>query len=164
MKDAAILGVACLIAIVLGAWLFFLDTNEAQAPGAVRAVEVTVLTEGQNALVSERKNYRIRTLDELQELWSMTYTGGGPAIPGVDFERNEVLAVFDGTHSSGGYSIEVESVEDGPLSREISIVRSAPGDSCMTTSAITSPFQIVVVEKTALPIEREDRMVVTECE
>ena len=156
-----ILGICCVLAIVVGGWLFFLDSNEVQAP---TTSGMQVFVEGQNAYIQERKNYRIRSIDELQELWTMTYGPGAPLIPQVDFATREVLAVFDGSHSSGGYRITVESVEDTPLARVVSIVRVSPGATCITTSALTSPFQMVVVERTDLPIQRKERSVIEECE
>ncbi len=163
MRDAVILGVACVIAILVGGWLFFLDSKEASAPTG-GAVEVRILDQGQYAGIEERKNYRIRSLDELQQLWNMVYGPAGPAIPGVDFAKDEVLAVFDGSHSTGGYSVEVESVQDTGLARVIQVIRTAPGTSCITTEALTSPFQMVVVPKTDLSIQREERMVIEECQ
>ncbi len=160
MKDALIIGAICIVAIVIGGWLFLIEPKGDEA----RSADIFVLAQGQQAYeVDERKNYRIRSLDELQELWSMTYPADGPAIPAVDFAQYEVLAVFDGTHTSGGYDVMVTGVEDSALSRTVRITRTSPGESCMTPSVITSPFVLVRIPASDLTIVREEESVVAEC-
>ncbi len=163
-RDMVLIGIVCVLAIVIGAWLF-LAGGTAQAP-TVDDTTPRIIAQGQfSGLVTERKNFRIESSDELLELWRMVYASDGPALPPVDFERYEVLAIFDGTHSSGGYDIEMVSVEDEPgATRHVTILHSAPGESCMTTQAITSPFKVIVLSKSALPITRTDITETVPCE
>lgn len=165
MRDSIVIGLACVVAIVIGAWLFMSAGAPSEAP-ASGPVSFSVLVEGQDSgAITEQKNYRIRTASELQELWRLVYGTDGPTIPKVDFDQNEVLAVFDGTHSSGGYDVDVVDVNDeNGLIRHVSILHLAPGETCMTSSAVTSPFQIILLSKSALSIAREDRTEARSCE
>lgn len=161
MRDVLIISAACLIAIAVGAWLFVSGSESKQETGEVR---YSTLTEGPYAgALTERKNYRIKSREEFDQLWQMIYAGDGPNIPYIDFAESEVLAVFDGTHTTGGYAIEVASVEDNG-SRRIIIKHISPGETCMTTGSITSPFALVMLPKTTLPIVREDVEEVRECQ
>lgn len=166
MRDAIVIGVACLVAIAAGAWLYFGDTGEHSPNDASGTkVPVAVLSEGDNSgFMTERKNYRVKSRHELDQLWAVMYGSDGPSLSPVDFETSEVLAVFDGTHSSGGFDVEVTSVYDDALSRRVSITRTAPGEDCITSEAITSPFILVVVPKSDLPIAREETTVTSDCD
>lgn len=165
MKDTLIIGAAILVAIAVGAWLMFGGTVPEAGPEASATegpVAFKVLEAGDNAsALEERTNYRIKTQDELNQLWTMIGEGDAPT---VDFGANEVLAAFDGLHSTGGYSIRIASVEDIGNARRVIIVHTAPGEACITTDALTSPFTMVTVPKSALPISRVDQEEVQECE
>ena len=162
MRDTILIAGACLLAILVGGFLFLLDREGNE--GVVQEPIYAVLAEGQTAgSITERANYRIRSAEELAELWGMIYGPGGPLMPQVDFSTKEVLAVFDGTHSSGGYDITVESVEDEALVRRVSILHTAPADDCVTTSAITSPFELVVVARSNATVERIERTETVAC-
>jgi hypothetical protein len=76
-----------------------------------------------------------------------------------------VLAVFEGERPSGGYDISVVSVMDnGDGTLAITILHEEPGAACMTTSVITSPYELVVVPKSDSRLVREDLTSVRECE
>jgi len=76
-----------------------------------------------------------------------------------------VLAVFDGTHSSGGYSIKVARVVDESLTRIVYVEQHRPAENCSVPSVLTSPYELVVVPK--LPDTRTmthvDTVVTNEC-
>lgn len=65
-----------------------------------------------------------------------------PRLPKLeaDFLRlNIVVAAFLGTRNTGGYSVEINRVEDG----KIRVAEKAPAKDAMTTQVITSPFKLV---------------------
>lgn len=163
MKDILIIGVACAAALLLGGWLYFSGGNSVPGGGA-GTVSMIVLDEGQDAgSVISRTNYRIKSQEELEELWNMVHGTGAPNT--IDFSKKEIIAVFDGTHVTGGYEVAISSiVETEGGSRTVSIVRTEPGENCMTTEAISSPFQIVVVTKSEVPYAHEEKTVVRDCE
>lgn len=168
MRDALVIFVAIILAIVIGGYLY-LNGGPEFNPQAIQAPEqpnasFPVLAEGQNAGgVDRRTNYLIVDDGEFVALWSMIYGQSGPAVPTVDFSRNHVIAVFDGSHSSGGYRVEVTDVTDADGKRTVHILREAPGRDCIVTDAITSPFVIVTLPKTTLPLAKEEQVVTREC-
>lgn len=125
---------------------------------------ITVLASGDAPTVSQRVNYLITTNDQLTQLWQMLYTDSGQPVPNVDFNTNEVLALFDGSHSTGGYGIQLTSVDDSGGKRTVTITHFAPGDSCVPPGGATSPFIIVSVSKSSLPIDRIEQTVQNQCE
>lgn len=170
MRDAIIIFVAIILATVIGGYLY-LNGGPAFNGSPVdltvqpqsQSGSFEVLAEGQDSgSVDRRTNFRITTDEEFRELWSMIYGTGGPAMPAVDFSKNEVIAVFDGSHSSGGYRVKVTDVTDADGKRTVRLTRHAPTDDCQVASVITSPFQIISVPKTDLPFAKEE-MQVTDC-
>ena len=147
MKDLLFIGGLCVLIVAAGAFLYFYDPKAGgfHEPGTI---EFTVLTEGQNAVnVDTEINYRIENAEEFDALWTLIHGTDRPSMPNVDFERNDVLAVFDGSHSTGGYDIRVTEVVDAELTRTVHITHTRPGTGCMTVSGETSPYELVVVPK-----------------
>ena len=163
MRDAVIIGITVLLAILLGLWLFLEEAPKAKAPEG--QASFSVLVEGQfSGSITERKNYRIQSDEGLRELWRLVYGNDGPIVPDIIVDTYELLAVFDGTHSSGGYDITVESVMDTPAVRTVSILHTVPGEECLTSQAITSPFEIVVLPKSGATISHTDRIETISCD
>jgi hypothetical protein len=165
MRDTIFIGVACVIAIVVGAWLFWSGNESSLVPTESKGpVAYEILAEGSySGSVTERANYRIKSAAELSLLWSMMYGTDGPALPPVDFGRREVLAIFDGTHSSGGYDVRIKSIVDEELARRVTIVRVVSGEDCITSSGITSPYLLVTVPSSSLPLSREESSETATC-
>ncbi|MEO6536122.1 MAG: protease complex subunit PrcB family protein [Candidatus Paceibacterota bacterium] len=166
MRDALIIFVSLIAAIVIGGSLYLFGGpsfhyGSSKSPSGSAMVK---LAEGINALsIDTRVNYRITNQTDLTTLWRMVYGDNGPSVPTIDFNTREVLAVFDGSHSSGGYSIHVRDVSDAGGKRTIYIVRTAPDGGCPTANAITSPFEIVSLSKSDLPLTHVDEMGTSTC-
>ena len=160
-RDVLIIGAICVIAIVIGAWLYLFEVKEVSSQPA--AVSFTVLEHGTNALLTDRKNYRIKTSEEFREVW--TYAFGPDSTPpsSVDFNTHHVLAVFEGQHASGGYDIAVSAVVDTDSAREVMVTHLEPGAECVTTQAMTSPYEFVLVPKSQAQIVRTDLTVTKDC-
>jgi PrcB C-terminal len=64
----------------------------------------------------------------------------------IDFSKEMVLAVFQGTQPSGGYAIKIESVSlhQGKI---IASVQETVLGKCGGTASLTSPFHIVSLRK-----------------
>ena len=156
-RDVIAIAVGCVLAIVAGGWLFLSATSKGPSVAQPEAVPFAVIDKGYTSGdITSRKNYRIHTPAELQELWRMVYGVDAPSAPPVDFTEDEVIAVFDGTHSSGGFGISIVEVRDSGLTRVVRIRHSEPGEGCITTQAIASPFEIVILPKSNSSIARED--------
>ncbi|WP_294819984.1 protease complex subunit PrcB family protein [uncultured Flavobacterium sp.] len=67
-------------------------------------------------------------------------------VPSVDFEKNNIVALFMGQKNSGGYSIGVKSISIENNVATIKVLETVPAG--MATMAITNPYCIVMVPKT----------------
>lgn len=131
-----------------------------QAP-AVSAVPFTKITEGVRSSVQKRVNYIITSPEQLNELWKVAGIDG--SIPSVDFTKDDVLAVFSGPKSVSGAAIAVARVEDSKK-RMVTITLINPNEQCsVLRHATTTPYQIVAVPKTILPLFHEDETITRSC-
>jgi len=157
MKDTLFIAGLCILIVGAGALFYFLDPSQT-THYRDGSVEFRVVANGQYAQeVKTRTNYRIRNREEFSTLWSLLHGNERPPLPSVDFGEVEVLAVFDGSHSTGGYGIMVTSVTDTELTRVVRITHQVPGDTCVTSFAQTSPYQLI-----AVPIKGEGLRMVHE--
>lgn len=145
-----------------------LEGSQASAIGSDQALEdvsFAVLAEGENASgVSERKNYAVYTEEDFVRLWTMAYGDDAPALPSVDFERMYVIGVFAGEKPSGGHDISVSRVSDAGATRTVAITHTAPGAGCMTSQALTSPFELVTVPVSDASLARTEETVTSPCQ
>lgn len=65
----------------------------------------------------------------------------------VDFKKKDVLVLYQGQKSSGGYSIDVESLRNENHTIIVKKKEIAPKKGEMTTSVITSPYCIALIPK-----------------
>lgn len=174
MRDAAIIAGICGISVLVGAGLFFfgpeafrtVPERTSEASGSALDVSgqaaVSVLSEGAYAPISERKNYVFRTQEEFQTFWTNTF-GIDATAPYVDFAEQQVIAVFAGERSTGGYRINVDSVSDQGGVRTVTITLTEPGDTCIVTQATSAPYQFVLAPKTILPLAKNERTEMLVC-
>ena len=69
-------------------------------------------------------------------------------VPQVDFNQSMVALLAVPTNS-GGFVIEVQSVEQRGEEIQIHYLLSVPGEDCITVQALSLPFQIVSIRKAA---------------
>jgi hypothetical protein len=170
MRDAGIIAVIIIAAVSIGGLLYIYGGaafHPTPIPTTQRAPsngDFTILAQGAVAAgVDQRANYRITDATQLNTLWQMIYSNNGSSEPVIDFSRQEVLAIFDGSHSATGYSIRVNSVKDNDGQRVIDITHTEPGSTCTPTGESSSPFEIILVQKTTLPLAHEEHTEVNEC-
>ncbi|MCW1148724.1 protease complex subunit PrcB family protein [Flavobacterium lacisediminis] len=65
----------------------------------------------------------------------------------VDFKKKDVLVLYQGQKTSGGYSIDIESVLNENHTIFIKKKETEPKKGEMTTSVITSPYCISLIPK-----------------
>lgn len=72
----------------------------------------------------------------------------------IDFSQWTVVAVFDQVQMSGGYAIDVVSIESDNTSVIVDVEKSNGGEGAEAT-VITQPYHIVKMPKTNLPVTFE---------
>lgn len=92
----------------------------------------------------------VKSQDELNKLYKEL---GWSDVPKVEFNQNNVVALFMGEKRTGGYSIGVKkvSIDDGVVT--LKVLKTKPDG--MATMAITAPYCIVVVPKSDKVIVEE---------
>jgi hypothetical protein len=125
-----------------------LDVDATAFRPAPRTVQWEVVARGTQAIGFERPSFRlIRDASELLTVWNQAHGASlnVPQVPGIDFARETVLAVFMGTRPTGGHAIDVREVtiEGGDLYVDLRFVE--PGPDAVTTQALTSPWAIIRV-------------------
>jgi hypothetical protein len=160
-----IIGVV-LVALIIGVVVFFsgrgsVPTNTSSVvastqPSAV-IVPFTEITSGSKSTVATRVNYVITSTDELNKLWKMIDATGTP--PAIDFKTRAVIAVFAGKESTS--SIAVAKIEDTDA-RMVSITIAKPDSTC-TKQSSASPYEIVAVPITSLPLAHKDISTTVNC-
>jgi hypothetical protein len=167
MRNFLLVAGIAIVAIVLGMLLFLFgpkslqsDVNNALLSGQIGTPKppvYVVLEAGTDAIsISDRTNYRIMRAQDLSALWPLVYGDrDAPPIPSVDFSKYEVLAIFDGTHSAGGFDVKITDISDANPVRTVVIDHITPGPTCGTQGP-SSPFKIIQVPKTTFSLSHKD--------
>lgn len=167
MKDTPIIAGIALIAVAIGVYFFLNGDLKSSSPATVSesqvsavAVPFTPLASGMRSKVTDRVNYIITSPVQFNELWKMVDAPGAP--PEVDFTKEAVIAVFAGEQPTGGYAIQVSKIMDS-TSRLVSVTIQRPSSACMVTQSFTTPYELVTIPATTLPLAHEDISVTKSC-
>lgn len=164
MRDLFFVAMMSFLAIAVGYFLYAYGPESFNVLGRSSDTSFSVLYEGERAVgIDEPANYRITTTADLVQLWPLVYDAEGPGVPVVDFTKYEVLAIFDGTHSSRGYAVSVRNITKIDSKRTVNILHSKPGETCVVDAQITSPFQIIQIRKNDMPFAHTDTTSTKEC-
>jgi hypothetical protein len=93
--------------------------------------------------IREARRMVIQDVNAWAEFWSELGVGDRPA---VDFTRDIVIAVAAGERPSGGHEIAVTRVTQTNGELRVEVSETAPGPNCLSTSNLTQPVDVVVVE------------------
>ena len=103
---------------------------------------------------NERGDYVIKDSSELENLWGKMQSRVSPTpisaitdLPDVNFNDEMVIAVFQGTQSTGGYAIEITKIVEKKNSLEVFVKETSPSPDSMVTQAFTQPYHIVKVKR-----------------
>ncbi len=160
MRDGWIIVIILIIAVAVGGILFLFGGAEfhpgplgpsLSAPAAQHDGYVLIASGADAKSVTQRVNYRITTGEQFDALWELAYPSKDVPEPTIDFSRVEVLAVFDGSHSAGGYGVTVNSVKEQEGRRVVDITHIEPDGSCALSGSATSPFVILQVPNRPFP-------------
>ncbi|MGE0708456.1 MAG: protease complex subunit PrcB family protein [Planctomycetota bacterium] len=124
--------------------------QELQAEGT-EVPTFRALEQGSSSQIGQAGVRVARDAAELTALWN-AHTGGGvgaPAQPTVDWTKEIVVAVFMGRQPTGGYAIELARLEGRGQDLHAPLLRTRPAPGAIVTQVITSPFQLVAVERKA---------------
>ena len=164
---AVIIAVTAFALLVMSSPLLTQKGDMSQGPAtspAPAAAEVAYarITQGMHANVNMRVNYLIRSADDLASLWQALGDAGRQ--PAVDFTQYAVLALFAGQVPNPGYTITASKITDTAVNRLVSITLTSPGAGCFEPQVIATPYELVLVPRTSLPLAHEDITAIVDCQ
>lgn len=120
---------------------------------------VATLQKGSFSGISSARYQAVYTEAELESLWA-EHAPGTP-VPEVALGADMVIGAFLGGTAEGGHDIEVLRARIGGGNLIVTIRQSAPGANCASNPVVTTPFHIVRVARSSLPVlfETEQRSV-----
>lgn len=122
-------------------------------------VRFEVIGKGYFSNVENKTYVVIRSPEDFREFINET----GVIFQPPDFNTSMVIAVFMGEQKTGGYEINIDKIflEDGKL--VVYVDHYVPSDTCFVTQVITSPFQVVKLEKFDGDVEFVERVREIKC-
>lgn len=129
------------------------------ASGCVGSAAFDTIAQGASGGYRERAALVIRTEEQWQALWDRHAATilPKPRPPKVDFTKEMVIAVFLGEQPTGGFSVTITQVEQRVDALRVVVEETAPPPDAMVTQAFSSPYHLVRLKTTDLPIDFEFR-------
>jgi hypothetical protein len=109
--------------------------------------------QGPVAPFAEPTNFVARSAEEWKAHWGALRTtiGGSDASPGgdpgIDWTREMVVCVAVGNRPSGGYSVDIESMNKSGDELVIRAFETQPAPNTIQTRMVTSPYATAVTER-----------------
>lgn len=178
-QDTLIIGGIAFAAIAIGAVFFFYNRSAGLDPNlsytlteemkkakhyyvspviddqSAVTVSFTPLAHGLHSTVTARVNYLVTSMEQLSKLWKMIDATSTP--PKVDFNKDAVIAVFAGKQPTAGYIISVARILDSDTRMlAVEITFYDPRYCRLLAKETTTPYQIIIVPATSLPLAHED--------
>ncbi len=111
---------------------------------------IRTLDRGTNSQAELARQEVARTPAEWSALWR-SHAPNRP-VPDVDWSSMMVAAVFLGSRSTGGYSVEIVRTRADGGSLVVEYVEKRPAPGAITVQILTSPFHIVVIPAFSGPV------------
>jgi len=119
-----------------------------------KTIKFRSLSHGRTCGVTHRYDVVITSQSDMKALWEQMY-GVAPiaSAPIIDFDRNVVLAVFQGQKPSDGYEVlvtKVVAIRDRIL---VLVGEHCPGEGEIVGGAPSQPFDMVIIHRPNLPVD-----------
>lgn len=111
----------------------------------------------------------VRLLIDDDAAWAQAWTtldislSPSPPRPAVDFTHYSVIIAAQGSHGTGGFSIEVTRLAASRDFLYVEVTSTSPGARCFTTQAFTEPVDVIRIPKPHLPLMFVEHSVVSQC-
>ncbi len=135
------------------------DTKRQPSKYAVKkpahAIFFNVIKEGTNSGFKAKLNQVIKTQEKFKKVWNkidVNFTKK-EALPKIDFNKQMLAFVALGEQTSGGYAVKINSVTENKKNIIIDVTEIKPGKTCITTSVMTYPYQLLTLEKTSKSVQ-----------
>lgn len=144
-------------------FLNFILLGYANAENLVSKVNFVVIASGFNATNGAEVNRKIEIFTSQKALnSSLAIFTILKKEHTIDFNSKQSVLLSMGTRSSGGYSIKTETIEDHGNYIKLKVLLTKPGNNCMVSQMLTSPYQFIEIESDK-ELVVEERVVVDDC-
>ncbi|MBL4594663.1 MAG: protease complex subunit PrcB family protein [Flavobacteriales bacterium] len=156
--------------LLLSAILFLISckSNEATTPveTAPKSISFNQLNAGTNGRFEANEYQVISNEQEFKKVWDLAFANfmDKEPFPSVSFETQLVLLVAMGERNSGGYNISIKSIDETKTNVVVTVEESKPGSTCITTTVMAYPYQIVTIDKSKKEVTFKKTEKVIECE
>jgi len=102
--------------------------------------------------VVEKENAVFRDEESFQKFWRDLFVSEhnpDPDVPEINFSEYTVIASLMGNQRSGGFSLTITEIAVSEDVTGVRIKEIEPGANCGVTAAITQPFHVVKIPKSA---------------
>ncbi len=126
--------------------------------GCASTIPFKTIDQGAHSGIEKPDAVVVRSQEEWRQLWQrhMAPQSPTPALPVIDFGSKMVIGVFLGQKPTGGYAIQVKSIERRPNTGPgVRVDVRKPQPSTMVTQAFTAPFHLISLERLNDPIKFE---------
>lgn len=121
-----------------------------------------VLEDANGGTYNQKREGRVISSDsELSKLNADLQNG---SVAAVDFNKQTLIVLFSGGHPTGGYGIELKSVEKSGDKITVTAVFTEPGKGCMTPQMMTSPVLVAKVDAAFTSADFNLKTVTKDCE
>lgn len=117
-------------------------------------MEFEIIQRDQQSNFEEFTAIKIASKKELAKVYETLNSTRFPGyeLPEIDFRMYDAFFYCPGVFNSGGYAVDIEKVTRLKEGIEAIIRLTSPGPNSFVTDVITSPFILIKLAKTALPI------------
>ena len=98
---------------------------------------------------------RFRTRRSLEQYLAHAMPGRAPAVPGIDFGRDDALLVAVGARSSTGYSVRLVSVSEERSRIAARVRETAPSLGQRVEARVTYPYLLAAIPKSSKRVHFE---------
>ena len=121
---------------------------------------------GKNSSYTKYTTKEIVNIKELSAVWINLFTkyDRKPPVPTIDFDNKMLVVIALGERNTGGYSIQVNSILETKNEIKINVSENKPGPTCLTSSVMVYPFQLIEIPKTAKKITFTKAVDIHECD
>jgi hypothetical protein len=88
-----------------------------------------------------------RSRGDLADYLAHAMPGRAPAVPPIDFGRQEAILISSGPRSSTGYALRVVSVRDTGSRIAVTLAETTPRLGDRVTARVTYPFVLLTVPR-----------------
>jgi hypothetical protein len=117
------------------------------AAASAEPVAFKTLERGDQSNIESAREVVVRTAAEWTAFWKQHSPGQPP--PAVDFTRSTVVGIFLGSRPTGGYSVEITTIEREGDTLTVTYREQRPDKADIVTQVITMPYQLVTTARVA---------------